>query len=347
MVAPERTIRTRLGDGSLVAMTTGEIRADVEAATDAAATRAKVDPLTTAEIDHIVDIFSSEARFIGVELGREVVLSFDGSGNEDVGSPADQILFYQNHHAADALEVGWIDYSFRAAKTILEFQAQEMREVQQRCIAPCFYGAMPDLGRYSRPDGPVTNWAELMPLGKIDEARAAQEEAIDLAVADMLFVTETMEAAGADGIDFDTAGAAGDADLLATLKAVEEIRRRWPHLGVEVGMASEMTLGMHGELTYEGKRLAGMWPHQQVQVVADAGATVFGPAVNTNTTRSVAWNVSRAITLMKRCCEESPIPVHANVGMGVGGVPMSPYPPVDAVSRASKALVEILRLDGL
>jgi dimethylamine---corrinoid protein Co-methyltransferase len=343
----ERTIRTRLGDGALVEMTTGEIRADVEAATEQAARRAKVDPLSSAEIDHIVDIFSSEARFLGAEIGREVVLSFDGSGNEDVGSPADQILIYQNHHAADALEVGWIDYSFRAAKTILEFQAQEMREVQQRTVAPCFYGSMLDLGRYSRADGPVPNWSELMPLGRIDDARAAQEEAVELAIADVMFVAETMEEAGADGIDFDTAGASGDADLLATLRAVEQIRERWPHLGVEVGMASEMTLGMHGELEYAGKRLAGMWPHEQVHVVAAAGATVFGPAVNTNTTKSIAWNVSRAITLMKRCCEESPIPVHANVGMGVGGVPMSPYPPVDAVSRVSKALVEILRLDGL
>ena len=38
------------------------------------------------------------------------------------------------------------------------------------------------------------------------------------------------------------------------------------------------------------------------------------------------------------------IPVHPNVGMGVGGVPMSPYPPADAVSRVSRALVDILRV---
>jgi dimethylamine--corrinoid protein Co-methyltransferase len=336
-----------MGDGALVAMTRSEIRADVEAASEVAARRAKVDPLTADEVDHLVDIFASETRFTGVDIGREVVLSYDGSGNEDVGSPVDQILFYQNHHGADALEVGWIDYSFRAAKAILEFQAQEMREAQQRCVAPCFYGAMPDLGRYTRPDGPVPNWSELMPLGRLDEARAAQEEAVEMLVSDILFVTETMEEAGADGIDFDTAGAAGDADLLATLQAVKKIRERWPHLGIEVGMAGEMTLGMHGELTYEGKRLAGMWPHEQVQVVAAVGATVFGPAITTNTTRSVAWNTARAVALMKRCCAVSPIPVHANVGMGVGAVPMTPYLPVDAVSRVSKALVELLRLDGL
>jgi len=39
--------------------------------------------------------------------------------------------------------------------------------------------------------------------------------------------------------------------------------------------------------------------------------------------------------------------VHMNVGMGVGGVPMHAVTPVDAVSRASRACVDILRLDGL
>jgi dimethylamine--corrinoid protein Co-methyltransferase len=193
----------------------------------------------------------------------------------------------------------------------------------------------------------VPNWSELMPLGKIAEARAAQEEAIEMAIHDMVFVAEGMAEAGADGMDFDTAGAAGDGDFLATLRAVAEIRRRHPDLSIEVGMASEFVLGMHGELEYEGMRLAGMWPHDQEKAAAAAGATIYGPAVNVNTRKSVAWNVARAITIVKKCCEEATIPVHMNVGMGVGGVPMTPYPPIDAVSRVSRALVDLLRLDGL
>jgi hypothetical protein len=31
----------------------------------------------------------------------------------------------------------------------------------------------------------------------------------------------------------------------------------------------------------------------------------------------------------------------------VGAVPVTDYPPVDAVSRCSKAMVELCRLDGL
>ena len=112
-------------------------------------------------------------------------------------------------------------------------------------------------------------------------------------------------------------------------------------------MASECVLGMHGELTYKGRRLAGMWPKDQMKVAQEAGATVFGPAVNVNTTKSVAWNVARACTIIKPCMAEAEIPIHPNVGMGVGGVPMSPYPPADATSRVSRALVDILKIDGL
>jgi len=57
--------------------------------------------------------------------------------------------------------------------------------------------------------------------------------------------------------------------------------------------------------------------------------------------------VARAATFTKACVENAHIPIHANVGMGVGGIPVTETPPVDSVSRASKAMVEISRLDGL
>ena len=336
-----------MGDGSLVAMTPSEIRADAEAGSEIGAKRAKAEPLSAAEIDHLVDIFASEAKFSAVDIGDEVVLSFDGSGNLDSGTRVDELYSYQSHRGADMLELFAIDYSYKAIKTILSFEAQAMKNAQLNLIAPLQYGAMPDLGRYSRPDGPIPNWSELLPLGRIAEAREAQEEAIGHAVADMVFVADGMWAAGADGLDFDTAGAAGDGDFLAALTAIETIKGKYPDVGIELGMASECVLGMHGELTYKGRRLAGMWPKDQMKVAQEAGATVFGPAVNVNTTKSVAWNVARACAIIKPCMAEAEIPIHPNVGMGVGGVPMSPYPPADATSRVSRALVDILRIDGL
>jgi dimethylamine--corrinoid protein Co-methyltransferase len=112
-------------------------------------------------------------------------------------------------------------------------------------------------------------------------------------------------------------------------------------------MAGEFVLGMHGAMTHAGQRLAGLFPHQQVRLAQAAGATIFGPVVNTNTRRSVPWNVSRAVTFTKACAAAADIPVHANMGMGVGGLPVCDALPVDMVSAASKAMVELTCLDGL
>ena len=145
----EHTVRTRLGDGSLVEMTPSEIRADLEDGTQQAAKRSKLPVLGEAELDHLHDIFCSNARFSAVDIGNEVVLSFDGSGNADVGSRLEEMLVYQNHHGADLTELWNIDYSYKAIKTILSFEANLMKQCQLNLVAPCQYGAMPDLGRYS------------------------------------------------------------------------------------------------------------------------------------------------------------------------------------------------------
>jgi dimethylamine--corrinoid protein Co-methyltransferase len=221
-----------------------------------------------------------------------------------------------------------------------------MKIAQSLLTNPVQYGAMPDLGRYSKPDGPIPNWSELLPMGKIDEARQAQEEAAEMLIEDIDFVADAMVAAGADGIDFDTTGAAGDADFLAGLRACRRLRDKYPWLGIEIGMAAEFVLGMHGQLEFDGERLAGMWPKDQLRMVQAAGASIYGPAVNINTGKSTAWNIARAITFIKPAMEIAEIPVHVNVGMGVGAVPTCVYPPADATSRASKAFVEILKIDG-
>jgi len=340
-------IPTRLGDGSLVEMTAAEIEADLQAGVGAAVKRAKVEPLAQDELDHLLDIFTSSAKFSAVDYGDEVVLSFDGSGNADIASPVLEQIIYQNHHGADMIELWHHDYSYKAVRTVLPFQTQMLKDAQLQTVVPLNYGAMPDLGRYSQPDGPAPNWSQLMPLGKIAEARAAQEEAIVHLEHDMWCVCEGMVAAGVDGLDFDTAGAAGDADLLATLRVVRRVRDTWPDIGVEIGQAAELVLGMHGELEYDGVRLAGQWPLGQLRACTAAGATIFGPAVNVNTTKSLAWNTARACALIKPVTAEATIPVHVNAGMGVGGVPMTPYPPTDATSRASKSLVDICKIDGL
>jgi dimethylamine---corrinoid protein Co-methyltransferase len=323
------------------------MQADIEAGIEAAVKRSHVAPLTVDETGHLLEICASKARFTSVDIGSEVVLSIDGTGGQLIGSRQNDLQTFEQYMGADIVELYHMDYSFKAVKTVLPFEKQTLKNAQQVLTVPVQYGAMPDLGRYSKPDGPIPNWSELLPRGRVEEARAAQEEAADMAARDIVFVAEGMSQAGADAIDLDTSGAAGDADFKAALDAAREIRRRCPNLGIEIGMAGEMVLGMHGELEWEGVRLAGLWPLQQMQLATEAGATVFGPAVGVNSTKSLPWNLARALTLVKPCSDRASIPIHMNVGMGVSGVPMAVRAPVDAVSRVARACVDILHADGL
>ena len=345
-------IYSRMGDGSVVELSEREIKQDLEEGTRDAAERAKISPLSGDELAHLFDIYSAPYRFVSVEHGNEVVLSYDAATLKirRVGVSTHRIQslqIYEKILGADTAELDHIDYSFKPVKPIIAYEQTEMEQALLMITIPLFYGAQPNLGSYTQPDGPCPNPMELLPQGKIAEARAAQEDMMEHAVQDMVYIASTMYGAGVDGINFDTTAAAGDADFLATLRAVEILRKKYPQMAIMVGMAGEFVLGMHGQLTYDGVQLAGLYPHKQRELAEKAGATIFGPAVNTNTDKSCAWNTARAVTFTKACVESSHIPVHADMGMGVGGLPVIDQPPTDAVSRASKAMVEITRLDGL
>jgi dimethylamine---corrinoid protein Co-methyltransferase len=343
----EPRIPTRMGDGFMVELTRSELRADIEDATQLAARKAKVEPLTAAEQEHVLDIYASRAAFTAVDVGEQVVLSCDGGGSKMTGTDLLDLLESEQRLGQDILELWHIEYSYKAIKTILPFQQQVMQNVQLMLTAPVQYGAQPNLAFYSRPDGPCENWFELLPRGDVAGARAAVEEAMEYATQDFVYVADGMIEAGADGVDFDTTGGAGDADLFSTLRAVKHVRERYPEAGVELGMAGEFVIGVHGGLEWDGRRLAGLWPKGQLEVAQEAGATIFGPAVNIRTGRSCCWNTAYSLTVIKPCMPVARIPVHPNVGEGVCGVPVNGYPPEDATSRAAKAHVEILGCDGL
>jgi len=345
-------IKTRMGDGFPVKMSESEVRRDLEAGTEDAADRGKIDPLSREELQYLYDLFAAPYRFIGVDAGNEVVLSYDG-GDLKIRRAAvnvDRIQSMQIHEkvmGADTIELGHVDYSFKPVKPIVGTEQTTLEQTLMATHVPLFYGAMPNLGLYSQPDGPHPNPSELLPLGKITEARESYERSVQDAVKDIVYVASAMIESGADGINMDTTGAAGDPDFLAGLLAAEILKEKYPDICIELGMAGEFILGLHGEMEYDGDRLAGLYPHDQVKLAEKAGFTIFGPVVNIKTSRSIPWNLSRTITFTKACCEVANIPIHANVGMGVGGVPMTAHPPIDVVSRASKAMVEICRLDGL
>jgi len=344
---------TRMGDGSALTMTSDEIWADIRAGVEDAVRRGRVEPLSEAEMRHIYDIVTMPGNIVGVEPGMEVVSTSD-SGADKVGAkcgiPIDravQAMVHERVLGCDSVDIGFRDYNYKTVKGVAEHEAHAVKNTLQRTVMPIFYGAMPNLGFYTKPDGPVDNWSTLLPQGKIAEALAAQEEAVEHSVRDIVYVAELMNNVGCDGINLDTSGAAGDADFLAALTATETIKSRFPDLAVEIGMAGEFVLGMHGKLTYDNTRLAGLYPHKQVGLAEKAGASLFGAVVNTNCNKTFAWNIGRVCTFIKACAEAANIPVHANVGMGVCGIPMCEMVPSDVVSRADKCLVEICKIDGL
>ena len=285
-------IRTRYGDGTPLEMSESELREDLENGTEDAAKRGNIPVLSKDELQYLFDIFKSPYTFVSVEPGNEVVLSYDAGTLKirRVGVNVDRIQalqIYEKLFGADTMELCHIDYSFKPIKPIVTMEQPILEQALLPTHIPLFYGAMPNLGLYSQPDGPFPNPSELLPQGRIDEARASNEAAVEDAVKDILYASSAMYESGADGINLDTVGAAGDADFQASLIASEKLKEKYPDICIELGMAGEFILGMHAELEYDGVRLAGLYPHDQVKLAEKAGVTIFGPVVNTKTPQHV------------------------------------------------------------
>ena len=351
-------IFTRMGDGELVHMTSAQIKEDILAATEEAARRADIPRLSADEIEQLLDIMAEPSRAVSVMPGQEVIVTDDGcsmsfySGQASGGvgislSRMQAILTYERACAADTTSMGHSDYSFKPVKSVVSTEMNDYYAISMVSTAPFFYGAQPNMGLYFQPDGPCPNPSELLARGDIAGALAAQEDAAQRLTKDLVFVVRKLAGVGCEGINLDTAGSAGDADFLAALEAVSVIKKELPDLPVVLGASGEFVIGMHGGVQFNHQRLAGMYPHQQVKAAEAAGADIFGLAIGTNTRKSVAWNLSRSITFLKQTVAEARIPVHANVGMGVCGIPMMEQPPIDSVTRVAKSLVQIGKADGL
>ena len=354
----KNAILTRRGDGELINRSAEEIKEDIQAATRDAASRARIPELNPEEMDQLFEIMAEPARAVSVNPGQEVIVTDDGcsmsfySGQDGggVGVPMSRlqaILTYERALAADTTSMGHSDYSFKPVKPIINYEMNEYYTASMMTTVPFLYGAQPNMGLYFQPDGPHQNPADLFPLGKIQAAREAQEAAAQQLRDDLVFVGNKLNSVGCEGLNFDTGGSAGDADFWAALQAVRTLRQTTPTMPVIMGGSGEFVIGMHGEIEFNGRQLAGMYPHEQAEMAEAAGASIYGVAIGTSTSQSVAWNIARAATFVKKAVTAVNIPVHVNVGMGVGGVPMMEAPPIDSVTRASKSLVQIGKADGL
>ena len=353
-----REIITSRGDGRDITLSEDELQKDILEGTEDSAQKAKVDRLSQADINHLADIFSQPGKTVSVEPGMEVVVSDDGAaisghwGRPSAGhaipiSDHQNILMYERVYCGDTAGLGFPDYSYKPVKSAIGYARSHYKAISMLTTVPLVYGAQPNMGMYYKPSGPVTPFSEHFSNFDFEAAKEVQEEAAELMRKDIFYVAEQLYEVGCEAINLDTTASAGDAEFWGCLNLVEDMKSKMPDMPVEMGMADETVMGLHCELTYKGERLAGMFPHQQAQIAAKAGVDVFGVAVNSDTSRSTPYNLSRTVTLIKAASENSSIPIHANSGMGVGGMPMSLLPPMGSSTRCAKALVEIGKADGL
>ena len=120
-----------------------------------------------------------------------------------------------------------------------------------------------------------------------------------------------------------------------------------PVLDVFGSMPSNMAAQLRSDIAQLVARYADLAHAARPFVPGESPVPVSGKVIGTRTTQSVPWNIARAATFVKKAVTAVDIPVHVNVGMGVGGVPMMEAPPIDSVTRASKSLVQIGKADGL
>ena len=223
-------IRTRMGSGFPVEMSESELMQDLTGGSEDAADRGKIPPLSEEELKYLFDLFSSTDRFLSVESGKEIVLSYDASPLKIIRAAVNvhriqSLQIYEKLLGADTLELGHVDYSFKPVKPIVGTEQTVLEQTLMVTHPRFFMAPCPNLGLYSQPDGPFPNPSELMPLGKIAEARDAFEMAVEDAIKDIVYVSGAMYESGADGINMDTTGAAGDADFLAALRATEILKQ--------------------------------------------------------------------------------------------------------------------------
>ena len=198
-MAEEKKYFTRMGDGSVVYMTEAEIRADMKEGIADAVKRGKIDPITDEEFEHLYDIITMPGSIVGVEPGKQIVLTNDSGGYKlNIKSQLpivkdNEVLIYERCLGVDSVDLGNSDYNYKTAKGVAQREAGALKQALNISTMPLFYGAMTNLGFYTKPDGPVENWAELLPEGKIKAAAFPLKKALpSLTAAHQHYLTSAL-----------------------------------------------------------------------------------------------------------------------------------------------------------
>ena len=200
----EKEIITRMGNGQRVKMSPAQVKEDLLAGTKDAADKGRVPELSSADLDHLFDIVADKNRVVGVEPGEEIVFSDDvttirmsddeGAGG-GIGLPMSRTLSTLVHERAFAQDSALMETAAGAnvpeTKAELNTEMQAIETTQLLLTVPLLYLTGAFLLWYFDPLGPCGNPSELLPQGKIQESRDAQEEAAAKASEDLIYMVRT------------------------------------------------------------------------------------------------------------------------------------------------------------
>ena len=347
-VTSEARVPTRMGDGTFVRLTRSEIRADLEAGSEAAAKRAKVPPLepTTSSTTCSTSTPRRRASPASTSATRSSCRC-DGTGMK---THATRIQDLQYLRAVDGR---------RPARALRRRLLAQGRAHDPRLRGPV-HARRPALPRWRRcstascptwastpsPTAPATTGTSCCRSAASTRRGAAQEEAVEMAVrrhgpSRRRAVIE----AGAD------AHRLGHDRRLRRPRVPGRAARHRDH---------PREVPRHRRRARHGRRVRARHARRARVRRRAPGRPVAARAARCSPRRPAppcsgrsststpasrcAWNMARALTIVKPCMAGGDDPrAHPNAGMGVGGVPMFVHPPADAVCRAAKSCVDILR----
>ncbi len=187
---PVSTMITRMGDAATVEMTADELRRDIVEGSEAAAAKGKVPVLEEREVEYLYEMFASPSRIWGVERGHEAILTKDGSTNTHllVAALERRLRAPEPRGGGAPLRDGLrLRHDGGRARRLLGEAGQVPRQPRGAAPRPAAArhrpaallrlhaeprAVLPTRRTVPEPVGPAAE-------GKIDEARAAQEEALE------------------------------------------------------------------------------------------------------------------------------------------------------------------------
>ena len=136
-------VLTRYGDGTPLEMSEEELMEDLQTGSQDAAERGRIDPLTQSELEHLADIFKCPFRFLSIEPGNEVILTYDAATLKirRVGVNVDRIQalqIYEKIMGADTMELNHVDYSYKPVKPIITMEQPILEQALLVTISRCF-----------------------------------------------------------------------------------------------------------------------------------------------------------------------------------------------------------------